>query len=162
MGRSLQVEWEETAEEFEQCYRAEKHYQRRERLLTFWHLRRGKQIKEISEMTGRDARRIRDWVSWYRTGGLSEVLRRVTGHGTVGVTAQLTALQQKAVVARVALGAFRTVWDVVAWVEAGWGIQYSYEGMRSLMKRHGCVLKVPRSQSEKANVQQQDNWQKKA
>ena len=162
MGRRLQVDWQETAEELEQLYRAEKHYQRRERLLTLWHLRRGKQIKEVSEMTGRGARRIRDWVSWYRTGGLPEVLRRVTGHGTVGVSAQLTPLQQKAVVARVALGDFRTVWDGVTWVEGRWGIRYSYEGMRSLMKRHDCVLKVPRPQSEKANGHQQENWQKKA
>ena len=162
MGRILKVNWQETEEELEQLYRAEKHYQRRERLLSLWHLRRGKQIKEVSEMTGRGARRIREWVSWYRRGGVSEVLQRVTGHGTVGVSAQLTPLQQKAVVARVALGDFRTVWDVAAWVEARWRIQYSYEGMRSLMKRHDCVLKVPRPQSEKADVQQQDNWQKKA
>ena len=161
MGRNLEVNWQETAEELEQHYRAEKHYQRRERLLTFWHLRRGKQIKEVSEMTGRGARRIREWVSWYRIGGLSEVLQRVTGHGTVGVSAQLTPVQQKALVARVALGDFRTVWDVVAWVEARWGIQYSYEGLRSLMKRHDCVLKVPRPQSEKANEQQQEAWKKK-
>jgi len=161
MGRSLQVEWQETAEELEQRYRGEKHYQRRERLLTLWHLRRGKQIKEVSAMTGRGERRIREWVSWYRSGGLSEVLSRVTGHGTVGVSAQLTSLQQKALVARVSLGDFRTVWDVVAWVEARWGVTYSYEGMRSAMKRQGCVLKVPRPQSEKAHPQLQEEWQKR-
>lgn len=160
MGRRLQVEWQETAEELERGYRAEKHYQRRERLLTFWHLRRGKQIKEVSEMTGRNARRIREWVAWYRVSGLSEVLRRVTGHGTVGVPAQLSLLQQKALVARVKLGDFRTVWDVMAWVKARWGIRYSYEGMRSVMKRNECVLKVPRPQSEKANPQEQEDWQK--
>jgi transposase len=161
MGRRLKVEWQETAEELEQHYRGEKHYQRRERLLTFWHLRRGKQIKEVAEMTGRDERRIREWVSWYRCGGLAEVLGRVTGHGTVGVTAHLSPLQQKALVARLALGDFRTVWDVVAWVEARWRIRYSYEGMRSVLKRHQCGLKVPRPQSEKANPQQQEDWQKK-
>lgn len=161
MSRRLKVEWEETAEELEQGYRAEKHYQRRERLLTLWHLRRGKQIKEVSEMTGRDARRIREWVSWYREDGLAEVLRRITGHGTMGVSSNLTSLQQKALAARVKLGDFRTVWDVMTWVEARWGICYSYEGMRSVMKRKGCALKVPRPQSEKANVQQQADWQKK-
>jgi transposase len=61
----------------------------------------------------------------------------------------------------VKLGDFRTVWDVIAWVEARWGICYSYEGMRSVMKRNQCVLKVPRPQSEKANEQQQEDWQKK-
>lgn len=148
MSRRLKVEWQETAEELEQLYRAEKHYQRRERLLTLWHLCRGKQIKDVSEMTGRDARRIREWVAWYRRGGLSEVLRRITGHGTVGVSPDLSERQQKALVARVKLGDFRTVWDAVAWVEARWGIHYSYEGMRSVLKRNDCVLKVPRPQSD--------------
>jgi hypothetical protein len=36
----------------------------------------------------------------------------------------LTAVQQKALVARVKLGAFRTVWDVMAWVKARWSIDY--------------------------------------
>lgn len=161
MGRSLQVEWQESAEELKRKYRAEKHPQRRERLFTFWHLRLGKQIRKLSEMTGTDERVIQRWVSWYRRGGLEEVLRRVTGHRTRGAPAYLNSLQQKALAARVQLGDFRTVWDVKVWVEARWGIRYSYEGMRSVMKRNQCVLKVPRPQSEKANEQQQANWQKK-
>lgn len=161
MGRRLQVNWQESVEELESLYRGEKHYQRRERLLTLWHLRQGRQIKEVSQMTGRDERRIRAWVSWYRSGGLDEVLERVTGHGTVGVAPHLTVVQQKALVARVRLGDFRTVWDVRAWVEARWGILYSYEGMRSVMKRNQLVLKVPRPQSEKADPQRQADWQKK-
>jgi len=161
MARRLKLDWQETADELEQLCRTEKHYQRRERLLTFWHLRRGKQIREVAHMTGRDERRIREWVSWYRIGGLPEVLKRITGHGTVGVSAYLHPLQQKALVARVQLGDFRTVWDVIAWVEARWGIHYSYEGMRSVMKRQQLILKVPRPQSEKANTKQQETWQKK-
>ena len=112
-------------------------------------------------MTGRDARRIREWVSWYRAGGLVEVLKRVTGHGRVGVSPYLSHRQQKALVSRVKLGDFRTIWDVMAWVEARWGIHYSYEGMRSVMKRNHLVLKVPRPQSEKADPRQQEEWQKK-
>ena len=160
MSRRLQIEWQETAEELKSLYRQEKHQQRRERLMSFWHLCEGKQVKEVAEMTGTDVRIIQKWLAWYRTGGLYEVLRRVTGHGTPGTPAYLSDLQQKALVARVKLGDFRTVWDVVAWVEARWGIQYSYEGMRSVMKRNHCVLKVPRPQSEKAKPQQQENWQK--
>ena len=161
MARTLQVDWEESAEELKQKYREEKHPQRRERLFTLWHLCLGKQIREMSEMIGTDERIIQRWVSWYRSGGLEEVLRRVTGHNTTGSPAYLNLLQQKALVARVKLGDFRTVWDVIEWVQARWGIAYSYEGMRSVMKRNQCVLKVPRPQSEKANVQQQEDWQKK-
>lgn len=161
MARTLQVDWEESAEEFKQKYREEKHRQRRERLFTLWHLCLGKQIRQMSEMIGTDERVIQRWVSWYRRGGLEEVLRRVTGHNTTGSPAYLNLLQQKALAARVKLGDFRTVWDVIEWVQARWGIAYSYEGMRSVMKRNQCVLKVPRPQSEKANVQQQEDWQKK-
>ena len=161
MGRRLQIEWQETPEELKNRYRQEKHLQRRERLMSFWHLCEGKQVKEVAEMTGTDVRVIQKWLAWYRTGGLDEVLRRVTGHGTVGAPAYLNALQQKALVARVKLGDFKTVWDVMGWVEARWGIRYSYEGMRSVMKRNECVLKVPRPQSENANRQQQADWQKK-
>ena len=109
MVRTLQVYWEESAEELKQKYREEKHPQRRERLFTFWHLCSGKTIREMSNLTGTDERIIQRWVSWYRVGGLAEVLRRVTGHGTVGVSAYLKPLQQKALVARVKLGDFKTV-----------------------------------------------------
>ena len=68
--------------------------------------------------------------------------------------------QQKALVARVALGDLRTVWDVMRWVKARWGVVYSYEGMRSLMKRHQLGLKVPRPQSEKASPETQAAWKK--
>lgn len=158
--RTLQVDWQENEEELKHKYRVEKHPQRRERLFVLWHLRLGKQIREIAELIGTDERVIQRWVAWYRAGGLVEVLRRVTGHGTVGVPAYLNVIQQKALVARVKLGDFRTVWDVIDWVEARWDIVYSYEGMRSVLKRNECVLKVPRPQSEKANPHQQEDWQK--
>ena len=146
MARNLQVDWMESAENLKRKYRAEKHLQRRERLFTLWHLRLGKQIHEMAELTGTDKRVIQRWVAWYRVGGLPEVMRRVTGHGTVGAPAYLNAGQQKALVARVKLGDFRTVWDVMDWVKARWGIVYNYEGMRS-------VMKVPRPQSDKADPQ---------
>lgn len=162
MGRRLQVEWQEDVKELKQLYRQEKHPQRRERLFALWHLRCGKRVEDVSEMTGTAYRVIQRWVAWYREGGLAEVLGRVTGHASQGQPAYLTALQQKALVARVALGDFRTVWDVIEWVKARWGIFYSYEGMRSVMKRNDLGLKVPRPQSEKAQVQVQKAWQKKA
>ena len=80
MARSLQVDWTENAEELKQKYRVEKHPQRRERLFTLWHLRLGKQIREMATLTGTDERVIQRWVAWYRAAGLPEVLRR--GHGT--------------------------------------------------------------------------------
>jgi transposase len=162
MGHRLQVEWQEEPEALKMRYRQEKHAQRRERLWVLWHLRDGKRVEEVAAMTGTSCRVIQRWLAWYRQGGIAEVLQRVTGHASQGVAAKLSAIQQKALVARVKLGDFATVWDVMAWVQARWGIVYSYEGMRSVMKRQRLSLKVPRPQSEKAVVQAQQLWQKKA
>lgn len=161
MGRTLQIDWDEEASVFKQGYREETHIQRRDRLFVLWHLRSGKPIKEVSQLTGINYRVIQRWIAWYRCGGLSEVLHRVTGHMSQGKQPYLTVMQQKALVARVALGDFRTVWDVMEWVKGRWRIIYSYEGMRSMLKRHKLGLKVPRPQSEKADLQVQDSWRKK-
>ena len=161
MGHRLQVEWQEAPEDLKLRYRQEKQAQRRERLFVLWHLRDGKQVAEVAALTGTSCRVIQRWLAWYRQGGIAEVLRRVTGHASPGQAPYLSQVQQKALVARVKLGHFATVWDVRAWVEARWGIVYSYEGMRSVMKRHRLGLKVPRPQSEKADVQAQATWQKK-
>ncbi len=160
MGQRLQVEWQEKAEELKALYLNEKQPQRRTRLQTLWHLRSGKRVRVVAEIVGVDCRVIQRWLNWYRCGGLEEVLRRVSGHGATGVAALLTAKQQKALVARVALGDFRTVWDVLQWVKARWGVTYSYEGMRSLMKRHKLGMKVPRPQAEKASPEKQAAWKK--
>ncbi len=162
MGRHLEVEWEESAEELKAQYQKEKHAQRRTRLQALWHLRSGKRIQDVVEIVGSPSRVIQRWIAWYRHGGLEEVLSRVTGHGTKGVAAYLNDVQQRALVARVALGDFRTVWDVMHWVEARWGVKYSYDGMYSLMKRHKLGLKVPRPQSEKASPKKQGAWKKGA
>jgi DNA-binding transcriptional regulator YbjK len=62
MGRSLQVEWQETADDLKQKYREEKQVQRRERLLVLWHLRQGKRVEDVAQMTGRGYRLIQRWV----------------------------------------------------------------------------------------------------
>ena len=77
------------------------------------------------------------------------------GHQSIGVESYLTALQQKALVARVQLGDFKTVWEIVQWVQDRWGVTYSYKGLYSLLKRRDLKLKVARPQSEKADPEQQ-------
>ena len=114
-----------------------------------------------SLLRGTAYRVIQRWVGLYRQGGLSEVLQRVTGHGTQGQAAYMTVLQQKALVAQVRLGDLPTVGEVLRWVEDRWGIVYSYEGMRSVMKRNRLGLKVARPRSEKARPAGQEQWQKK-
>jgi hypothetical protein len=96
-------------------------------------------------------------VAWYRGGGLAEVLRRIPGHGN-GSEARLTGLQQRAMVAKVALGLFRTVWDAIQWIADRWGIIYTYSGLHAGMQRLKCAPKAPRPQSVKADPKQQRWW----
>lgn len=162
MGRKLQIEWQETAEQLKQLYKRERHPQRRIRLLALWHLRQGKLLTRVSEMVCVPYRVLQRWVAWYRQGGLSEVLRRVTGYQARGVEPYLNPTQQRALAARVELGDFKTVWAVAEWVKDRWGIGYSYKGLYSLMKRLDLKVKVPRPHSEKADTQQQEAWKKGA
>ena len=160
MGRKLQIEWQESAERLKQLYKQERHPQRRIRLLALWHLRQGRSLIGVSEMVCVPYRVLQRWVAWYRQGGMTEVLRRVTGYQAKGIAPLLNPAQQKALAAKVELGDFKTVWEVVEWVQGRWGIRYSYQGMYSLMKRHNLKLKRPRPQSEKADPQRQDAWKK--
>ncbi len=160
MGQRIQVEWQETAEELKQLYKQERHPQRRTRLQALWHLRQGDRIVEVVAKVGVGYRSVQNWLRWYRQGGVREVGRRVTGYQSAGVPAHLNTLQQRALAAKVQLGEFRTVWEAVQWVEARWGIGYSYHGMYALLKRHDLHIKVPRPRSDKADPQQQAGWKK--
>ena len=160
MGGQLKVDWHESADELKRLYQKEVHPQRRTRLQAFWQLSLGKRIQDVVESTGASYRRVQQWLQWYRRGGLNEVLRRVVGHNAKGKKPYLNQLQQRALVAKVQLGQFRTVWDVMEWVEGRWGVSYTYQGMYTLMKGHGLGLKVPRPHSEKADAQQQIAWKK--
>jgi transposase len=157
MGKRLQIEWQETADQLQLCYQWERNPHRKIRLQALWHLRCGKRLQDVVDMIGVCYRTLQYWVAWYRAGGLVEVLRRIAGHGSGGIS-KLTAIQQRALAAKVALGQFRTVWDAVQWVRDRWKIQYSYAGLLSCLKRLKGQLKVPRPGSVKADIEAQNEW----
>jgi len=158
MGRTLAIEWQETAAELKNLYTKEHNSERKTRLHVFWQLRLGKTLKGVAELIGIGYRTLQNWVAWYRHGGLKEVLVRIKGHGRQGRPAKLSAIQQKALAAKVALGSFRNVWDAIQWVQDRWKAQYSYSGLRKRLKCLNCRLKVPRPRSVKANVEAQNEW----
>ncbi len=162
MGKRVEVGWKESREELKHRYQREGHAQKRTRLQALWHLRQGKRIADVVGITGASYRSVQQWLRWYRQGGLSEVLRRVVGHHAQGKKPYLNPLEQRALVAKVQLGEFRTVWDVMEWVQDRWGVSYSYHGMYSVLKGNGLGLKVPRPHSEKADAQRQTAWKKGA
>ena len=158
MGRTLKLEWQETASELNEYYHKERNSERKTRLYAFWQLRLGKTMKDVAELVGIGYRTLQDWVAWYRHGGLKEVLQRIKGHGNQGRPVKLSVLQQKALTAKVALGSFRNVWDAIQWVRDRWKIQYSYSGLFKRLKHLKCRLKVPRPRSVKADVKAQKEW----
>ena len=160
MGSRVDVGWQESSEELKHRYQKEVHPQRRTRLQALWQLRQGKRIGDVVDLTGASYRSVQQWLKWYRQGGLSEVLRRLVGHHAKGKKPYLNPLEQRALVAKVQLGQFRTVWDVIEWVRDRWGVSYTYQGMYTLLRGHELGLKVPRPHSEKANAQQQTAWKK--
>ena len=104
MGRHVQIEWQESAEELKALYKRERHPQQRTRLQVLWQLRTGKRIVDVVENVGVSYRAVQQWAAWYRVGGLDKVLHHVTGHGSRGATPYLNAKQQRALAARVELG----------------------------------------------------------
>jgi transposase len=159
-GRPLKVEWRHSAEELYERYQQEKDVERRKRLQAMWNLREGKTITETHRQVGVSYRTVQRWVKWYQEDGLERMLSRTPGHGAQGGQAWLNPIQQKALVAKVNTGAFRTVWEALEWVEARWGVRYGYKGMYTLMQRLRLKPKVPRRQAEKADKAAQEAWKK--
>lgn len=157
MGRKLEIEWQETADQLKLFYRWERNPHRKIRLQALWHLCCGKGLQSVADLIGVCYRTLQYWVAWYRDGGLREVLRRIPGHGS-GAIAKLTPIQERALAAKVSLGLFRTVWDAIQWVRDRWNISYSYSGLHACFQRLNCAPKVPRPQSVKANPQRQREW----
>src|SRR6476659_5767113 len=100
MGRQLQIDWQQTGEELKDLYHKERNPERRTRLHALWQLRSGKGLRAVADLVGIGYCTLQYWVSWYRQGGLTDVLSRIKGHGRQGRPAKLNALQQRALAAK--------------------------------------------------------------
>ena len=91
MGRTRQeIDWQESAEELYDHYRAERDVQRRKRLQVLWLVRQGRTATAAATEAGVGVRTVLRWLDWYRAAGLAEVLRRVPGHGARGAACWLS------------------------------------------------------------------------
>lgn len=160
MSRRIVMEWTESAEELYARYTAERDVPRRQRLQALWLVRTGASVAVASQLAGVGSRSVERWLGWYRRGGLAEVLRRVPGYGAPGAPSRLTAEQQQALVAQASTGTFRTYDEARQWVEATFGVAYSYQGMYSVLARLAIHPKVPRPMAAKADLEAQAAWQK--
>ena len=160
MGRTPEVPWEENAQELYELYRGERDTERRKRVHALWLMRSGRPLTEAAEHAGVGRRTLERWLSWYRQGGLKEVLERVPGHGAPGSSCRLDGEQLEKLVAHAAQGQFRTYAEARDWVEREWGVSYEYKGMYALLRRFSVRPKVPRPAAEKADPKAQEAWKK--
>jgi transposase len=158
MSKPVAVAWEQTAEELEARYRAERGVERRKRLCALWRVRAGDRVADAGRAAGVGGRTVERWLGWYRTGGLGDVLRRAPGHGAVGQPHRLTAEQRAALLGRCAAGEFRTYEEARAWVEATYRVRYRPGGMYTALVRLGVRPKVPRPVADKADSAAPEAW----
>ncbi len=160
MGRASKVDWEESAQELYELYKGERDTERRKRVHALWLVRSGRPLAAAAELAGVGRRTLERWLSWYRAGGLGEVLKRVPGHGAPGSACRLSEEQLEELVVRASQGRFRTYAEARDWVEGEWGVGYEYKGMYALLRRLSVRPKVPRPAAEKADPQAREAWKK--
>lgn len=153
------IDWHETVEELKERYRQEREPELKVRLHGLWLMREGRSQRETARLVGMSERTIRQWVSWYRQGGLVETLRHRMG-GRQGRKARLSKEQEASLIEAAAEGQFRTVEEARNFVKERFGESYTYFGLRSLLIRLGLHKKVPRPLADKASLEAQDAWKK--
>jgi ATP-binding cassette subfamily B protein len=78
-GRPLDIIWQESPEEIVRQLRQASSFHQRRRLKAFSMLRNGATLLDASETVGVSHRTMKRWISWYREGGLDELLNRKPG-----------------------------------------------------------------------------------
>lgn len=161
MGRTPQeIDWDESAEELYDRYRAERDLNRRKRWHVLGLVRQGRTATVAAKEAGVGLRRVLRWLDWYRAGGLGEVGRRVPGHGARGASCWLSAEQQAALLDQCRRGAFRSYGEAQRWVNREFGVRYRYDGIHTLLTRLGVHPKVPRPTAAKADPAVQEAWKR--
>lgn len=89
-------------------------------------------------------------LSWYQQAGLTKVLKRNHG-GHAPRRGYLAETQQATLSEYSKRGKLKIVWDAIKWVKDKYDVEYSYEGMRGVLKRLRQNKKVPRLQHKKSS-----------
>ncbi len=159
-GRQFRVDWRpnDTPEALRAAYRAERDIMLRTRLHALWLLRSGRRMGEVASVVDIHYRTLQRWVSWYRTGGVKEVVSH-TNKGK-GQPRFLSAEQERELTEEVGSGRFRTGGEVRDWIESEYGVSFRLGSVYSLLARLGCSPRVPRGLHEKADLRAQESWKK--
>jgi transposase len=72
----------------------------------------------------------------------------------------MTPAQWDEVRAHLRTGTTKTIAQLQQWIDAQWGIPWSYEGLRQALDRERIALKVPRPRHNKTDRAIQEAWKK--
>src|SRR5262245_43484498 len=160
MAGRVHLDWQHSAADFEQRYRAERNPALIPRWHALWLLRQGRRSVDVAALVGRAASTLWVWVGWYRDGGLDAVAGHPRGHGSP--PEPLTRAQQAALRDAALTGQFASQLDAREWLVAQGFPALS----RGQMARQFQVLqlrrKVPRPRSTKADPVAQAAFKKGA
>ena len=112
----------------------------------------GKTESDIAHLLGVCERTVRNWLRLYRKKGL-DALCTLHYQGDPG---ELTSSQAEQLKAEIRTGRFRCARQVREWIQATFGIAYSFSGTKRLLERLGCsfhkttgfLFKAKRGQQE--------------
>jgi len=162
-GKVAQIDWQDGDEEgaLRQRYKTQPDPALRPRLHLLWLVRQGKQIKEAGQIVGVHDRTARQWIAWYREGGVAAVCTPRRGNSR-GLPSRLNSEQQTHLVEQAKAQGFATINEAVAWTQERFGVSYSESGMGQLFARLKLKKKVPRPRNAKASEEVQSAWKKGA
>lgn len=159
MSRSRAINWHprDTEEELIKLYKSEGEVRLRTRFHALALLRQGFGIAEVVRILDVSERSVYRWISWYEKGGRFEMMAHRQGVGG-GRPSLLDAEQRETLREKVASGFFLTAREIHDWIVERFSVTYARKSVYALLKRLGCVFKVPRPRHEKADVEAQKNW----
>ncbi len=148
-GRKLRIEWREDESFWRKCYQEENNPEAKRRLQALWLIRRGYKLAKVAWLIGVHIRTVSRWLSWYRRGGIEELLAHRRGNPR-GRKPFLTQEQLLKLEEEANQSLYFTTRKAIAWVRENYGINYSYQGMYGLLKRRGLLAKG-KSKAEKGS-----------
>jgi transposase len=155
------ITWRAEDMESELAYRyhAEQAPALRLRWHALWLLRQGYSRQTVARLLGINPRTLYDWIAWYQDGGCQAVANHHQGWHT-GHGCRLTDDQLAELAAWAADGTFYTYEDAQHWIAETWQVEYTYDGVRSLLNRIGIYPRVPRPLARDADLTVQEAWKK--
>ena len=159
-GRTAKIEWrrEDDAVALKLQYVSERDLQIKPRLHLLWLVRHGERVQAAAALVGVHVRTARQWVAWYREGGLETVRsKKRRGPGSV---CRLSAEQQEALWQEAATNGFSSALAAALWVKGKFGVEYAAGSMGNLLARKGIFKKVPRPMNVRASDEAQEAYKK--